>query len=351
MPTSPVELLNREPAARVLIVRFSAIGDIIQLSAVPAYLKARWPACRVEWVTKASFALLVQRIPGVDKVWAYDPRTGLSGLRGLAREVGKPLLLLDMHSVPRSLLLGTWVKARYKVRYRKPYLRRALLFYFGYNSFASDYLVSKEFLRVIEADYHRDATSGPQLVLAESDFAEARDVLAQGAFSFANYAALVVGAAWPQKRWPSEYFVELGRCLWKSHGLASLVLGGPEDTHGSAIATAIGPEALSVCGSASLLASLALTSTATLVVGNDTGLMHGAEALGRDVAVILGPTSRETGAHPWRLGSTAIAIDLPCRPCSQKGDRPCQLPRQECLLQLTPRRVLAAVSPYLQSSS
>ena len=356
-------LLEAEPTARVLIIRFSAMGDIIQLSAFVEYLKRRWPGCNVGWITKAAFAPLVERMPAVDRVWAYHPATGLKGLRTLAREASARGcdLLCDMHAVPRSLIASSLIPARITIRYRKPYLKRAMLFYLHRNLFPGDYLVTRDFLRVLAPCGDVPDWYGTRLTLRDEDRAKAASVLAGGsvggvAFTPSRFqpcvtgpfVAFVVGAAWPQKRWPTAHFIELGRLLAAEHGLTSVVLGGPADDHCDVIASGIGAGAVSLRGVLDLPAALGVIEQAALIVGNDTGLMHGAEAVGRQVAVLLGPTARETGAYPWRPGSLPLEVMLPCRPCSQKGDRPCQLARQECLLQLTPRRVLRALAPLLK---
>ena len=159
-----------------------------------------------------------------------------------------------------------------------------------------------------------------------------------------HYAAFVVGAAWPLKRWPTSSYVELGRRLVAERGLQVVTVGGPDDQACDDIKSQIGQGAHSLRGKLGLTEALAVLERAALVVGNDTGLIHGAEAVGRDVLSILGPTSRQTGAYPHRTGSRVLEVNLPCRPCSQKGDRRCRLPHQECMRRLTPAIAFKAAS-------
>ena len=77
---------------------------------------------------------------------------------------------------------------------------------------------------------------------------------------------------------------------------------------------------------------MAIIANSELVIGADTGFIHAAEALGKNVAMILGPTSKETGAGVNRDSSVNIENnDIWCRPCSQNGKRKCYRDEQYCM--------------------
>ena len=76
---------------------------------------------------------------------------------------------------------------------------------------------------------------------------------------------------------------------------------------------------------------MAILSKAYYVIGSDTGLTHIAEALGKNVSMILGPTSSETGANVILDESKIIKKDIWCRPCSQNGKRKCYRTKQFCM--------------------
>ena len=98
----------------------------------------------------------------------------------------------------------------------------------------------------------------------------------------------------------------------------------------------------------SLLEIMALLSRAKLVIGNDTGFTHGAEAVGAPTIFLLGPTGRQGGAYPINPASSAMELTLPCRPCSQKGDKKCRYKRPECFYQLNMEEILAKIASYLE---
>ena len=81
------------------------------------------------------------------------------------------------------------------------------------------------------------------------------------------------------------------------------------------------------------------------MIGSDTGLTHAAEALGKQVYMILGPTSPETGAGVNLPGSANIETDVWCRPCSQNGKLPCYRKTQVCMDSIMPNDVIQSVLP------
>ena len=90
---------------------------------------------------------------------------------------------------------------------------------------------------------------------------------------------------------------------------------------------------------------MAIIAKSKYVIGADTGLVHAAEALGKRVVMIIGPTSRETGAGANRDDSISIENnDIWCRPCSQTGKRKCYRDEQYCITTITPEIVLSKIN-------
>ena len=89
--------------------------------------------------------------------------------------------------------------------------------------------------------------------------------------------------------------------------------------------------------------SLAVMSLAIHVVGSDTGMVHAAEAIGISATMILGPTSKETGAGTYLKASSNIEqSDLWCRPCSQNGKLKCFRSKQFCMEEIEVQKVYNA---------
>ena len=99
---------------------------------------------------------------------------------------------------------------------------------------------------------------------------------------------------------------------------------------------------INLAGKTDLRLAVSIISNAIKVIGSDTGLVHAAEALGKKVIMIMGPTSKHTGRGTIKNNSVMIEKDIFCRPCSQNGKFPCYRANQECMDLILPNDVVSA---------
>ena len=153
-------------------------------------------------------------------------------------------------------------------------------------------------------------------------------------------AALCPGAEFgPAKRWPARHFAELAQGL-AAHGCAVWLIGSQNDRQtGAEIEQAAGGVCRNLCGETTLTEAIDLLASCSLVVSNDSGLMHVAAALGRPLVALYGSSS-PAYTPPLSADARILKLDLPCSPCFQ---RECPLGHFNCMMQLTPDKVLAAV--------
>jgi heptosyltransferase-2 len=153
-------------------------------------------------------------------------------------------------------------------------------------------------------------------------------------------AVLCPGAEYgPAKRWPARYFGELAQGL-AAHGCEVWLVGSKNDAQaGAEIEQFAGGICRNLCGQTTLADAIDLLSSAALVVSNDSGLMHLAAALGRPLIALYGSSS-PAFTPPLSPNARILKLDLPCSPCFK---RECPLGHFNCMMQLTPDRVLAAV--------
>lgn len=153
-------------------------------------------------------------------------------------------------------------------------------------------------------------------------------------------AALCPGAEYgPAKRWPARYFAELAQGL-AAQGCAVWLVGSRNDRDAAA---EIERQSVGVCrnlaGETTLAEAIDLLASTSLVVSNDSGLMHVAAALGKPLIALYGSTSPGY-TPPLSPNARILKLDLPCSPCFK---RECPLGHFNCMMQLTPDRVLAAI--------
>jgi len=153
-------------------------------------------------------------------------------------------------------------------------------------------------------------------------------------------AALCPGAEFgPAKRWPARYFAELAQGI-AARGCAVWLVGSPNDAAiGAEIAAAAGGACRNLCGATTLGEAIDLLASTSLVVSNDSGLMHLAAALGKPVIALYGSSS-PAFTPPLSPSAQILKLDLPCSPCFQ---RECPLGHFNCMMRLAPEQVLAAI--------
>jgi heptosyltransferase II len=144
----------------------------------------------------------------------------------------------------------------------------------------------------------------------------------------------------PAKRWPAEYFSVLGDWfLERSFSLC--LLGSSKDAPiGDAISKKSNGRTLNLCGKTSLADAVYLLASAERVVTNDSGLMHIAAALDRPQVALFGSSSPGF-TPPLSDHARVLSLHLDCSPCFK---RECPLGHFNCMMQLTPDRVIDAIN-------
>jgi len=165
-----------------------------------------------------------------------------------------------------------------------------------------------------------------------------------GLTASARTAVLCVGAEYgPAKRWPPQHFAELGKTL-HGQGFQVWLVGSAKDAEaGSEAARLSGGACLDLCGKTSLDEVVDLLASASVVVSNDSGLMHVAAALGKPLIALYGSSS-PAFTPPLSRKARIVSLHLPCSPCFK---RECPLGHLDCLVKLTPQRVLDEITAAL----
>jgi heptosyltransferase-2 len=316
---------------KLLIIRLSSLGDCILLCPLAEHLKSRG-ASEVTVVTKRAYVELFAAARGVDRVVGFDTRAGIGGLLRIAAEHrGRGYLVIDAHNNWRSRVLS-WRLGGAAARLRKYYRQRLGL------------IVLKRPARLpsILGQYAALAATvglapATQLSPGGIDVPEQYTAAAAGRMRTDEHPCIAVapGARWPMKRWPVRSFVELCRRLSGEHGYRLLLLGDDNDRDATTpIASEIGGLCIDISGQTGLLEGAGYLKHCVGFIGNDSGLMHLAEAVGVPVVALFGPTVETFGYFPALARSKTVERELPCRPCSRNGSRPCPMGTQECMAEI-----------------
>jgi ADP-heptose:LPS heptosyltransferase len=294
-------------------------------------LRKRFPYARIDMVVREDYGDLVKYNPHLDTVILFPHDKGVITLLTLARRLSRERydIIYDVHRSLRSRLLMLAVSGGTKLRYPRQYFRRALMLIFKITRLQSTIrLAIRWFGPLARFDVHYDFKATEIFVSSEAKSAVIQKFPELA--SKDSWVGLVPSARWPGKRWPEANVRKLVQQILDKTPWRLLIFAGPEDGFCSSIAEK-SDRVLHAMG-LSLAEVGAALNVCSFVVANDTGLMHMADALGKPVVLILGPTTIHLGCKPFHPLSRIVEKEsLWCRPCSKNGQAPCIRGHRHCL--------------------
>lgn len=326
---------------RILIVRMSALGDVIQSTPVARALKTALPDCHLTWLVQRPFAPVLEHNPHIDELFVVPMRPGLTQLLGAWRRLrrGDFSTAIDLQGLFKSAL-PTWISAAPR-RIGKEEAREAARF--AYTELSPErwdqrYISQRYLEQCLPLGVSRDDFV-PEVFLTDADFGPADDLWAAENLEDAHLVVVMpTFSAEPRREWPEDHFVQLGDRLTRTRDARIIIPGtARERERAQALAERMSTPAIVFAGRTSVREAAALLRRADLVIGADSGLTHLAWAVGTPVVCILGPSPIRNGPT-GDIARTVFIEDMPCRPC--RPSRPCD--HHRCMMEITPEMVAAA---------
>ncbi|MGH7972347.1 MAG: lipopolysaccharide heptosyltransferase II [Limisphaerales bacterium] len=338
---------------KILILKPSSLGDVVQALPVLRLLKRHLPESEIYWWIESKLASLLEGDPDLSGIirfernrWAAPQHWGelASSIRWVRHQ--RFDWVIDLQCLARSGAFAWLANGKLMVGLDEP-REGARGFY--------DLAARRPSFHTHAVDWYLRVLPLLDIPIAHDfqwlpDRPEAAASIRKKWPELADFPWLVLqpGARWGNKRWPVESFVRLARRTADAHPDVRLaVLGGAEDRSlGALINAAVPDRCLDLTGELSLSEMVEWIRSSKLMVTNDTGPMHVAAALDRPVVALFGPTEpRRTGPY-GQLGNV-LQADLPCVPCLKSH---CRYHKPfECLRMLDPDTVFDSVSRRLQS--
>lgn len=334
---------------KILVLRFSSMGDIVMTTAMVRVLRKRFPAAVIDMVVRSDFFELIEHNPHLTRKFKLNRKEGLKGLLTLRRQINEAEydLIYDAHRSLRTVFMMPFLRAPLKAYYQKHYIKRNLSLLFKLPLIRGSKRFLEKFIEPLAPYGVVYDGLGPEMFLSDASrtSALAKFPLLQQS---KKTVGLIPSAQWPGKRWPLAYFRTLIERLLKETSETYVVFGGPSDTFCGDLVQGFPPERLiNTQGKLSISESAALIEKCAFVVSNDTGLMHVADALSIPSITFLGPTSGDLGCLPFHPQSIILEKHLWCRPCSKNGEAPCIRKERYCLTRITPEEALEATKRLL----
>jgi ADP-heptose:LPS heptosyltransferase len=321
---------------KILILRFSSIGDIVLTTPVIRCLKQQLPGAEIHYATKSQFSGILEPNPFIDKVYSFKKEVN-EILPALKQE--RYDFIVDLHKNLRSWRVLLALR-RPCSSFSKLNARKFLLTKFKINTLPDIHIVDRYFHAVKKLGVVNDGKGLDYFIKAEDEYP-----LSNLPETHQNgYVALVIGAKHATKQLPLEKLTEICQKI-KS---PLILLGGKEDlvlaeqimqtVHNSEIQQSQNQSAIiNMCGVLSLAQSASLVRQSALVITHDTGLMHIAAAFHKPILSVWGNTVPEFGMYPYfpegmANGSKIMEVKgLSCRPCSKIGYNACPKGHFRCM--------------------
>jgi ADP-heptose:LPS heptosyltransferase len=311
---------------KVLIIRFSSIGDIVLTTPIIRCIKQQLGS-EVHYLTKPSFAHIIHENPYIDKI--FKLKEPLSETIAELKAEGYDLII-DLQKNMRSYRIGMALHTK-TIRYDKLNVRKWLSVRLKWNLLPEKkHLVDRYFEALQPLNIKDDGMGLDYFIMPEDEYD------AQELVKGIKYQVLVLGATYFTKRIPKEKCVE----IISGYSGHTLLAGGKDVSALAKELSQIFPEkVIDFCGKVGLGVSAGFVKHSRRVISGDTGLMHIAAALQKEVIVLWGNTIPEFGMYPYygfNNSEKQINLEvngLSCRPCSKLGFDECPKGHFKCMME------------------
>jgi ADP-heptose:LPS heptosyltransferase len=317
---------------RILVIRFSSIGDIVLTTPVVRCLKNQVPNAEIHFVTKHKYASLANSNPYIDHIHLLK-----DSLNELIRELSalKFDYIIDLHHNYRSARIRHALGVK-SFSVDKLNIQKWLLVRLKINRMPALHMVDRNLATVAALGVKNDGEGLDFFVPSDEEFriSDLPDNFKHG------YIAFVIAATWATKKLPIDKIVQI--CKNIDHPV--IILGGKDEfAEGEAILSSLNGNVLNFAGKLTLNQSASIVKNANIVLANDTGLMHIAAAFKKKILVFWGNTVPAFGMVPYQPHPKSAGLEvenLKCRPCSKLGHTRCPKKHFRCMNEINTNKAI-----------
>jgi lipopolysaccharide heptosyltransferase II len=316
---------------KILIIRLSSIGDILLTTPLIRSIKKQNPNIQIDFVIKTEFFDLLKHNPYLKNIYKYskdnsEKRELINSLKANRYEI-----VIDLQNNLRSREIIRHLDCKIQ-RFKKNSINKFLLVHFKINKLKDAHQIPVRYAE----------TAGVELDTEGLDFFTSNEPDSKLKTND-NFIGLSSGAKHFTKRWPKEYFIDLGKKL-ESAGYKVAIFGGPDEVALIEELTGQLSSALNLCNE-SILQTAANMKMCRAIYTNDSGAMHLASAMKVPVIAFFGSTVREFGFYPYKAKSIELENkNLSCRPCTHIGRKSCPKIHFKCMKEIKPELAFNSLS-------
>jgi len=304
---------------KILVVRFSSIGDIVLTTPVVRMLKKQLNA-EVHFLTKSAYITLLKNNPYIDYVYQIE-RSVNEAIKDLKKE--KYDFVIDLHNNFRSRILKLKLGVPSK-RFNKLNIDKFLLTKFKINSLPNVHIVDR-YLSTIKHLNIKNDDKGLDFFLSDNDSVDISQFPK-------DYIAFVIGGQHATKMLPTQKIISICKKINKP----ILLIGGSDDIDRGKQINSDAKNTVNTCGKYTIMQSAFLIKHSDYVITHDTGMMHIAAAFKKKIYSVWGNTVPAFGMYPYRAENSKIieVKGLNCRPCSKIGYDKCPKGHFKCMQEI-----------------
>jgi len=370
--------------SRILLIKPSALGDVVHTIPVLVKLRARYPRARIDWLITPENAEVVRHHPALSNVVLFARRDFLK--RGhrwramleflhLLKQIrrAKYDLIIDMHGQVRSALFALISGARVRIGFDRPVkFSRTISAEHDLKNIPShgwrgaregSWIAYTHRIPIQTLDVHAidrylwvgellgfdDNPPDLTIHLSPETVSNMERLLEQhGVPAGKPVVVLVPGTIWETKHWTIEGFAGVAREFLRE-GFAVTLAGTKRDEARCRLIAAAAPGACDLCGKTTPADLAALIRRAEMAVTNDSGSMHVAASLGKPMVSVFGPTN-PVHIGPYQRPESVVSMNLPCSPCNYKRLSQCPFDHA-CMKQVTSAMVVERVRKIMTVKS
>jgi len=366
--------------SRILLIKPSALGDVVHTLPLLVKLRARYPRARIDWLITPENAEVVRYHPALSNVVLFSRRDfSLRGRRwraflsffDLLKQIrrAKYEIVIDMHGQVRSAFFTLISGARVRIGFDRP-VKRGLTVSAEHDlknipshgwrgAREGSWIAYTHRIPIPTLDVHaidRYLWVAPLLGLDDNppDLAihlspQATDRVnglleEHGVPESKPLVVLVPGTIWETKHWTIEGFAGVARQFLQD-GFAVALAGTRRDQQRCRQIAAAAPGTCDLSGKTTAADLAALIRRAEVAVTNDSGSMHVAASLGKPMVSVFGPTN-PVHIGPYERPESVVRVDLPCSPCNYRRLSQCPFDHA-CMKQITSAMVVERVRKVL----
>jgi heptosyltransferase I len=373
--------LNKRDFRRILLIKLSAVGDVVQTIPLLNALRRRYPSAQIDWLVTPAIAELLRHNPAISNViefarddwsrpWTATPYVNYARLASKLRANAYDLVL-DVHGQFRTAVFVLASGAPVRIGFDRP---RAGVWDASPRRFPKEarkhawqgaregsWLAYTHRIPVPTLDIHavdRYLSVGPMLGLeagppdfsfpippAASDSVDA--LLRDRGLAGAPLLLMAPGTIWETKHWGTDKFAEVARHFLR-RGFAVALMGSRRERLLCEDVARLAPGAVDIAGETTLTELAAVIRRSTISVTNDSGPMHFAVALGRPVVSIFGPTD-PIWIGPYGRADAALQAGVPCSPCLLRQLSRCRF-GHVCMENVSARAVIERMEDAIERS-